>query len=906
MDFRYLITLVSICLTTFYYGQNQVNLHFINAANGYALRPQLVEITNKADSDVSYQITKEQITHNGSYSFNIPDGEYHFLVQADGYGTMTSSSEIKNQTLHLTFNMEPMDVPKLLNTSYIRSFHTANSVVIAGCITDEKTGIPLNNVIIKTKDNVIKTKSNDEGYFQLLLPLPTTPEEIPDRSILIVEKNGYDIKQYKNFDLFPNGDLILQVKLKTGSSISDENVIKNRTAEYILKQEHSENFSEEENKILSPTSSSCVNSIRVGSTCSPCATGCSVVNVVAFETYVKRSLAAEWYNCWGSLAGGMNSLQAGAVAIRTYARWRIDNPLTSTYDICDNACCQGYSTTQYTNSDNAVINTTNYVLLNSSGNIVKSEYASEQNNHPSCGNGSKGDGSATWPCTTDPVCSGKTYNGHGRGLCQFGSARWATGNVLSTCGLTSSHGYGTKTWQQILSWYYPSWTLTQCIIPCPLISAPTTSLGSSNCPGTSVTIPTSLSWTSVSGAQGYRIAVSKYPYGGTNALTLTNSSCITTTAYTASPALQAGMLYRWNVTGNSSSICSSSSCEGGTSSTLYFHIPPKIVANSATTFCQGNSITLSVSPVPTPGSGTSMVFQWYKNGTPIGTNSSTHSTNQSGNYTVKIAYSGSTLCVGTATTNASNTISVTVQSIPIVTNITGVSSPCLNSSQNYSATVTSTGYYLWTYPVGWTINSGQGTSIINTNVQSNGGLICVTPSNTCGNGTQFCTPVSINTTTINSTVSVNAPTLTAMANPASYQWINCANMQPIASAINQSYIPTVNGTYAVEVTQNTCISTSPCYAVVAAGITDLHAIYNFVIYPNPTTGILNIKGNTISNSVFKLMVRNMLGQSLLEKDITPLNNSFETQFNMSELAAGMYFLVADTKDNTQVYKIQKQ
>ncbi|MCH7902328.1 SpoIID/LytB domain-containing protein [archaeon] len=87
--------------------------------------------------------------------------------------------------------------------------------------------------------------------------------------------------------------------------------------------------------------------------------------MVAFETYVKRVLAQEWINCWGSQTGGMNSLQAGAVAIRSYAIRRIANLASchgANYDICRTICCQVYGITQYTNSNNAVDNTANNVL----------------------------------------------------------------------------------------------------------------------------------------------------------------------------------------------------------------------------------------------------------------------------------------------------------------------------------------------------------------------------------------------------------------------------------------------------------------------------------------------------------------------------------------------------------------
>ncbi|HOH83449.1 MAG TPA: SpoIID/LytB domain-containing protein, partial [Bacteroidales bacterium] len=71
--------------------------------------------------------------------------------------------------------------------------------------------------------------------------------------------------------------------------------------------------------------------------------------MVNYETYCKRVLPQEWYNCWGSLTNGMNSLQAGAVAIRSYTIPRMANYVSShgggTYDICTTTCCHVYGTT---------------------------------------------------------------------------------------------------------------------------------------------------------------------------------------------------------------------------------------------------------------------------------------------------------------------------------------------------------------------------------------------------------------------------------------------------------------------------------------------------------------------------------------------------------------------------------
>ena len=56
--------------------------------------------------------------------------------------------------------------------------------------------------------------------------------------------------------------------------------------------------------------------------------------------------------------------------------------------------------------------------------------------------------------------------------------------------------------------------------------------------------------------------------------------------------------------------------------------------------------------------------------------------------------------------------------------------------------------------------------------------------------------------------------LTANATPATYQWINCATHTPIAGQTSQSYTATVNGSYAVKITQNGCTDTSACVSLI--------------------------------------------------------------------------------------------
>lgn len=163
------------------------------------------------------------------------------------------------------------------------------------------------------------------------------------------------------------------------------------------------------------------SSIRVGRSCS--CRSCSTVVTVSMETYVKRVLPQEWISSWHA-----ESLKAGAVAIRSYGAWHVYNPISSSYDICDTTCCQKYGTSHYTSTDNATDATKGIYLVDSNSNIMRAEYSAENNDsagRDGCGNCYISNKPSDGICLYDPVCCGYTQNGHGRGMCQWGTQRWA-------------------------------------------------------------------------------------------------------------------------------------------------------------------------------------------------------------------------------------------------------------------------------------------------------------------------------------------------------------------------------------------------------------------------------------------------------------------------------------------------
>ncbi len=86
----------------------------------------------------------------------------------------------------------------------------------------------------------------------------------------------------------------------------------------------------------------------------------------------------------------------------------------------------------------------------------------------------------------------------------------------------------------------------------------------------------------------------------------------------------------------------------------------------------------------------------------------------------------------------SSSYSVTVTSAPSTTgSIIGKSSICANESDvAYTASpISGATTYTWTVPSGATINSGQGAEDVSISFGTSGGIITMTPSNSCGNGT---------------------------------------------------------------------------------------------------------------------------------------------------------------------------
>ncbi len=129
------------------------------------------------------------------------------------------------------------------------------------------------------------------------------------------------------------------------------------------------------------------------------------------------------------------------------------------------------------------------------------------------------------------------------------------------------------------------------------------------------------------------------------------------------------------------------------------------------------------------------------------------------------------------------------------------------------------------------------------------------------------------------------------------QWINCATNTAIAGATAATFTPTVNGTYAIVVSNGNCNDTSNCVVVSYIGLNENQTI-DADIYPNPTTNEVNI---TFESSSALMIIRDAHGKMIQMQTI----QSGES-ISLENIQNGIYFFELTTEQGKTVKRVVKQ
>lgn len=314
---------------------------------------------------------------------------------------------------------------------------------------------------------------------------------------------------------------------------------------------------------------------------------------------------------------------------------------------------------------------------------------------------------------------------------------------------------------------------------------------------------------------------------------------------------------------------------------------PSFIGNS--TVCEGSSQTYIANTNKATSFTWSLPAGWSGSSTTASIN--TIPNNSSGIITV----TANNACGS----SSPNTFSVVVNPLPLQpSSINGSVTVCDGSSQAYSVFSEAGVTYNWIFPVGWNQVAGGTTNSAEAIVGSTGGDIVVTPSNSCGDGSSRILSVTVNPMP-DVTVNLSGNTLTANQNGAiNYQWLDCnSSFDSIVGETNQSFSPTLSGSYAVVVDLNGCISQSVCEVVTITSIDENKSSLGISIYPNPNNGTFNLKAE---KQLGKVEVLNVFGQVVFLENNTTLN---QVQISLND-ATGIYF-VRLTDENNMVYQIEK-
>jgi hypothetical protein len=155
---------------------------------------------------------------------------------------------------------------------------------------------------------------------------------------------------------------------------------------------------------------------------------------------------------------------------------------------------------------------------------------------------------------------------------------------------------------------------------------------------------------------------------------------------------------------------------------------------------------------------------------------------------------------------------------------------------------------------------------------------------------------------IDVTTSSNWSSISANAVGMSYQWMDCSDNSLISGATNITYTATVNGSYAVIISNSIgCVDTSDCVNLTNVGINegDINTVVS--LYPNPTSNIVNLTMNDNAGKV-QVNVLDISGKSYIEM----YSDKKIIELDLSDLESGVYFIRVISETGHKTIRLIKQ
>jgi hypothetical protein len=148
-------------------------------------------------------------------------------------------------------------------------------------------------------------------------------------------------------------------------------------------------------------------------------------------------------------------------------------------------------------------------------------------------------------------------------------------------------------------------------------------------------------------------------------------------------------------------------------------------------------------------------------------------------------------------------------------------------------------------------------------------------------------------------IAFNDPELVVDLSGAQYQWVDCDNKyESIPDETNQSFKVYNTGTYALIVTQGTCIDTSECLLVVLSQVDSPEEFGKVMIVPNPSNGAFSVFLEKNFEDA-QMVIRDLLGRRVW--DGIPVGNPH--RIDVRGMPGGLYLLEIIKEGRSQVLKL---
>ncbi len=211
-----------------------LQLRFLDEATGYAVIPFAVRVKHNDDARHDKVYSAREIASNGTLAVPTYGGKVDITVEAAGYEPMSSFFTLTDEDLKVNFNLVPLNPPSESTVAAIAAKHRPNAMVVTGFVVDDGTGRPVHGASVRALDRSATTTTDVRGFFSLVVPLPSGSTDLTSRNTVLFSMATYSVESYSNFDMWPEGDVIFQVRLKKGAETNHVNVLPNRGASIVV------------------------------------------------------------------------------------------------------------------------------------------------------------------------------------------------------------------------------------------------------------------------------------------------------------------------------------------------------------------------------------------------------------------------------------------------------------------------------------------------------------------------------------------------------------------------------------------------------------------------------------------------------------------------------------------------